>query len=193
MEDYNERQFYNLQRSSLSMKKRGLGSVVAIIILALIAIILVSIFLGAYLGNVKKNTSGDSSSCLGIDIGVTNCYIFDDRLNNYLPLGQQVTGYTILMDVERAPGGREIGGLRFVVKNIEGNENLFEPMNISALNFNANTDYKNFIEYSSVSAVVRGLEKEPQSVAVSAVVGESQTICEPVNAAIECVGFPYLY
>ena len=167
------------------MKKKGIGSVVSYILIALITIVAITIFLGVYLRSVDKNTSGDTSSCFGIDLKLNNCIIIPISLING-PFGLDDSGPAIIANVERFPGGDEVKGLRFVVKDFNGNTHLEEPINFALGNFVVNTNYSDFVEYDSDNALLRNLTYRPVSVAVSAVVGKSETVCNPTREPIVC-------
>ncbi|MEK6908703.1 MAG: hypothetical protein AABX23_01480 [Nanoarchaeota archaeon] len=167
------------------MKRNGVGSVVAYIILILIAVVGTSIFLRAYLGNVNKNTSGDSSLCFGIDLEVNNCLIFTREFLQSIGL-PGTTGDGILINVERFPGGKDINDLRFSVTDDIGNLHVESPVELDILDINIDTNYSRLVEYNSVEAAVRNLDYTPLSVTVSAVVGKSDTICNPTRQQVIC-------
>ncbi len=171
------------------MNKKGVGSIVAVVILILVAVAGASIFLGVYLRNVDEDTSGDSSSCFGIDLELNSCFIFIPAMTNpSIPPNLQLTGPALLMNAERFPGGGEIKGLRFIVTDDAGNAHTEEPVDliIPALNFEVDTNYTDLVEYNGVDAIVRDLTYNPVSVAVSAVVGKSETICAPTREPVAC-------
>ncbi len=174
------------------MNKKGLGSVVAFVVILLIALVFVSIFLGAYFRSVKKSTSDDSALCLGIDVGVKNCYFFNSLINIVNISGMPTIGEgenALLMNIERFAGKGEIKGLRFEVEGIDGNKYSGSPIDINVGSFSSSTSYADFVEYSSVEAVVRYIPNEPKYVAVGAVVGDSETVCAPIRAPVKCEMF----
>ncbi len=119
------------------MSKKGVGSVVAVVIITLLAIVSASIFLGVYLKSTRENTSKDTSSCIGIELKVNTCYVYNETtLIAWVPS----KGDSLLLNVERLPGGKEIRGLRFVVTNASGADKLYEPTNFSISNFKVDTD-----------------------------------------------------
>ena len=179
--------------------KRGLGSVVGVVLIILISVIAVSIFTAVYLKSVKKSTSDDSALCLGIDLQLKECILFNSTVttyivNPYIP-SNPITGSALLLNVERFPGGEEneIKDLRFIVKDMLGNEHVYEPVDIfipAPINWGANTNYSQFVEYDSTDAVIRDLGyDEVKSVSVSAVVGSSQTVCFPTRESIRCKNY----
>jgi len=176
------------------MSKRGLGGVVAVVLIVLISIIAVSIFLAVYFKSVKKSTSDDSALCLGIDVGVKNCYYFNYLINYVNPPipGMPVireNENALLMNVERFPGGGEIKSLRFEVEGVDGNKYSGKPIDINVGLFKATTNYTDFVEYSSVEAIIRDIPSAPKSVTVGAVVGDSETVCVPVRVPVKCEMF----
>jgi|SRR3989338_10997496 len=176
------------------MKKRGLGSVVAVVLIVLISIIAVSIFLGLYFKSIKKSTSDDSALCLGIDLEAKTCYIFDEILNYYL---NQIPNnnihiangeYVTLLTVERHPGKGEIKGIIVTTEDSAGNKYSNKSIDVTVGNlFSASANYSNFNEYDSVDVVARGFYNEVRRATVSAIVGESKTICPPTRVPINCV------
>jgi len=175
-------------RELLKMKRKGLGSVVAYILLILLAVVGVSILLGVYLRNVREGTSSDSSSCFGVDLEAKSCFLFKkETLDNF---GLPDENPLILINVERFPGGGDIKGLRFVVTNSSNNVNVEKPVNLTFMNTIINTDYSSLIEYNSVETVIRDISYVPDpydvTVSVSAVVGKSETVCAPTRQSVKC-------
>jgi hypothetical protein len=172
------------------MNNRGLGTVVASILIILISVIAASIFLGFYLKSINKSTSNDYSSCFGIDLKLKNCFIITPQMvNPILPSGvPPLTGPALLMNVERFPGGGNIGDLRFTVTDENGNDHLEIPVevDIPAFNFEVDRNYSKLVEYGSMNALVRDLGYAPASVAVSAVVGKSEAICAATREPVKC-------
>lgn len=176
------------------MNKGGIGSVVGVVLIVLISIIAVSIFLGVYFKSIKKSTSDDSALCLGIDLEAKTCYFYDDILNYYLEQipnnnfrianGEHVT----LLNVERHPGKGFVKGINVITEDSAGNIYTNNTMNVSVgVLFSTSTDYSNFNEYDSVEVVARGFFNEVKSATVSAVVGDSNTICPPTRIPVKCV------
>ncbi|MEK6792563.1 MAG: hypothetical protein AABX95_01985 [Nanoarchaeota archaeon] len=180
------------------MNKRGIGRVTAIISIVLISIVLVSVFLGAYFKSVKKSTSDDSALCLGIDLEPKTCYIYDQILNYYLNqipnnnINIALNEYVALINVERHPGKGYIKGMKVITEDSAGNRYTNNTMNVSVgVLLSTSTDYSNFNEYDSVEVVARGFFNEVKSATVSAVVGDSNTVCPPTRVPIKCVRFLY--
>lgn len=167
------------------MNKKGIGSIVSYILIILLTVVGVAIFIGAFLRGVDKNTSDESASCLGIDLKLNGCVIIPMYIvSNFLP----DTGEAVIVNVERSPGGGEIKDLRFAVLDTLGNTHVEEPVNLEIGNvFKVDTNYSDFLEYESDDALLRNLSYNPVSISVSAVVGDSQTICPATRPSINCV------
>src|SRR3989344_9509408 len=87
------RHLYNMKSIKFKMQRKAIGSIVATVILVLVAVVGTAIFIGAYLKSVDKNTSSDSSSCFGIELKLDNCAIITPQMVNLsLPLNLQITG-----------------------------------------------------------------------------------------------------
>ncbi len=172
------------------MKRKGIGAVVGTILIVLISVVAVSIFLGVYLREVKKNTSGDSSLCFGIDLKINNCRIIPISTFQAFGLNEYKPG--LLINIERFAGGKDIKNLKFVVTDSSGVIHIEEPVDLPSLrNFGLyiSTNYSGFVEYNSVDAVVKNISYSllvPPSISVSAVVGQSETICAPTREAVRC-------
>jgi hypothetical protein len=170
------------------MKRKGIGSVVAYVLLIALAVIAVSVFLGVYLRSVQKGTSSDSSSCFGIDLEVKSCVAFTvGTLNS---TGLPDTNPLIFMNVERHPGGKDVKGLRFVVTNSSEEVRVEKPVDFTFFNTIVSTNYSSLKEYNSVDAVIRDISSVSSftdvKVTVGAVVGKSETVCAPTRLAVKC-------
>lgn len=171
--------------------KRGISSIVAVALITLIAIVGAAIFLGAYLRSVKSATANDQAACFGIEIGIKNCFIFNETINPLLPVNvPPLNGHAVLVNIERAPGGEEIKDLRILSKDTNGEEHVATPVNVSFLGFRSDTDYSDLVEFSSIEAVARDLPYRPVSVRVSAIVGKSNTLCNPTVKQVMCKYYP---
>lgn len=183
------------------MKRKGVGSVVAVSLLILLGITLVSVLIGVFIKNIDKATKDESALCLGIDLKVKDCIIFNvTDLNNIGTLFSSSilsnqTHPGILANVERLPGGGEyINGLKLVVTDSSGRTITEETVNIVVGPFSADNDYKDLVEYNSNEVVVLNLtyisNSNPwASVTVAALVGESRTTCQPIRPAVVCGRF----
>lgn len=167
------------------MNKKGIGSIVSYILLILLTVVGATIIIGAVMRSVSNSTDSDSASCLNVDLKLNSCVIIPMYIvSNFLP----DTGESILLNVERLPGGKEVRGIRFAVTDTLGNVHVEEPVNLKIGEiFEVNTNYSDFLEYQSDDALIRNISYIPVSVAVSAVVGDSQTICSATRPAITCV------
>jgi hypothetical protein len=173
----------------IKMKRKGVSTVVSYVLIILLAVVGVSVLLGAYIKNVQKGTSGDSSSCFGIDLEVKSCNVISPAVLQ--DQGLSDTNPAIIMNVERYPGGGNIQSLRFVVTDSSGKVHIEKPTDLilSDLGINVNTDYSDFFEYGSDFAIVRNIDYGVVTyvdVTVSAVVGKSETICAPTRPVIRC-------
>lgn len=168
------------------MSKKGVGSVVAYIILILLAIVGVSIFLGAYFKSIDKSTSDETASCFGIDLKVNNCVVFPKSL--LTAAGLPDTGNGTLMGVERLPGGKEVTGMRFIFINLSGATHVEKPVDFEGFGLSISTNYTSLLEYETIDAAVRNLDYHPLNVAVAAVVGKD-TVCTPTREPVICEGY----
>lgn len=175
------------------MIRRGVGGVVGPILIVMIVVIAAGIFLSVYLRSVRDVANRDLPLCVGIDLKMIKCVGF---LNGYpLPNGQLISGNGIYFIVERAQGGGEIRDLRFKITDSEGKSRVERPINVSVAGIRINTAYQQFVEHSTKEAALLPYSLTPQGggipceVAVSAVVGDSNTICAPTSEPIECLLF----
>ncbi len=169
-----------------SIKKKGLGSIVSYTLIILLTVVGASIIIGAFIKSVDKNTSGDSASCLGVNLELNSCVILPLYIvNTFFPAEP---GISILLNVERLPGGKDVKGLRFVVTDTLGNTHIEEPVNLKIGDiFNVDTNYSDLAEYSSNDALIRNVTSyTPVSVSVNAVVGDSETICPATFPSVNC-------
>lgn len=168
------------------IERKGISTVVSSILIILLTIAGVAVLIGVFIGNVGKSTNDDSASCLGIDLKLNSCVIFPlSVVNTFFP---EEVGVSVLMNVERSPGGGEIKGLRFAVTDSLGNTHFEDPVNLKLGNLlEVNTNYSDFVEYDSDDALLRNLTYTPVSVSVSALVGNSLSICPATRPSINCV------
>lgn len=168
------------------LNKKGLGSIVSYTLIILLTVVGASIIIGAFIKSIDKNTSGDSASCLGVDLKLNSCVILPLYIiNTFFP---EEPGISLLVNVERLPGGKDVKGLKFTVIDNLGNTHIEEPVNLKIGEiFNVDTNYSDFAEYDSDDALIRNLtEYTPVSVSVNAVVGDSETICPATRKEIPC-------
>lgn len=172
------------------MEKKGLGSIVAIVLITLLSVVGIAILFGAVFKTVGESTSNDASSCLGIDLKVSSCDIYNDTLidqvNLLFALANPINGSAIVINLERLPGGGEIKDLRFQITDELGNSYIEEPVDATIGPFSVNTNYTEFVEYGVFVALARDIMYNASSVRVSAVVGSSETICAPTRPATNC-------
>jgi hypothetical protein len=169
------------------MNKKGIGSIIAYILLILLTIVGAAIIIGAVMRGVGNSTDSDSASCLNVDLKLNSCVIIPLYVVNTFFPGEP--GISILLNVERFPGGKEVKGIRFAVTDTLGNVHLEEPVNLKIGEiFDVDTNYSDFREYESDDALIRNVTLyTPASIAVSAVVGGSETICPATRPAINCI------
>lgn len=180
---------------SLKMKRKGIGSIVSYSLIILLTVVGASILIGAFLKSIDKSTSNDSASCLGIDLKLNSCIVLPlSVVNTFFPTEP---GISILLNVERLPGGKEVKGIRFSVLDTDGQTHLEEPVNLKIGEiFNVDTNYSDLVEYDSDDALIRNVTSYiPAYVTVNAVVGKSETICPSTSPQVTCfeygTGQPY--
>lgn len=170
-----------------NINKRGIGSIMGTVLIILISVVAVGILFGVLSKTLNKATKDESYLCLGIDIKVSDCIIVNGTIMNpLLPPNLQINGFALLIGMERFPGGKNIENLKFAVKN-SSSVSVMDPINVSIPFFSVDTDYTKFLEYSSFNAVVKDFPNPPSEVSVSAVVGESKTVCKPTREPTRCV------
>lgn len=175
--------------------KRGIGSIVAYTLIILLTVAGASILIGAFLKSVDKSTSNDSASCVGIDLKLNSCVVIPLYVvQTFFP---EEPGISIILNIERLPGGKEVKGIRFSVVDTNGTNHLEVPVNLKIGDiFNVDTNYSDLVEYDSDDALIRNVTSYiPAYVSVNAVVGESETICPTTRPQITCfeygTGQPY--
>ena len=190
------RQFYNI-KGVIFVMRRGISSVVATVLIVVIVVIGAAIFLSVYLRSVRDITNRDLPLCAGIDLKLTKCIIFP--AGGHIPVNT-ATGYYILPShsiyflVERLPGGEVIRDLRFKIIDTDGKSHSERPVNVTIPGYHIFTEYWLLAEYSTIEAVTfvdlaNYSPAIPDYATVSAVVGNSETVCAPTNEPIKC----YLY
>lgn len=175
--------------NNILKNKKGIGSIVSYILIILLTVVGVSIIIGAFLKTVDKSTSNDSASCIGIDLKINSCIVLDLSIVQTFFPGEP--GISILVNVERSPGGKEVKGLRFSVLDSNGQTHIEEPVNLKIGDiFNVDTNYSDFQEYESDDALIRNVTSYiPVSVKVNAVVGDSETICPATSPEVTCLDY----
>jgi len=172
------------------MEKKGIGSVVGVILITLLAIVAAAVFLGFYLKSVSNASSNDSSSCLGLDLKISSCVILPTQLLSQYNIFDPNPAITF--NVERLPGRGNINGIRFIVTDSSGNDHVEAPVDLTVGTTIFSTNYSGFIEYGSVNAIVRNvgyLSTGNEMVRVSAVVG-TDTLCSTTQPAVKCLVAP---
>ncbi len=175
------------------MERKALSSVVGNILIIMFIVIAAGIFLSVYLRSVRNVADRDLPLCVGIDLKMLWCVGF---LNGYtLPSGYTLSGNGLYFVVERFPGGGEIRDLRFRIIDNEGKSRSERPVNFTIPGVKITTEYRKLVEHSTIEAVLLPYSLTPQGdgipceVSVSAVVGESNTICAPAREPIKCLFF----
>ncbi len=170
------------------MEKKAVGTIVGNVLIILLIVVAVGIFLSVFLGNVRDVASTDLPLCAGIDLKMVWCVGF---LGGYtLPTVSAIQGNGIYFVVERLAGGGEIRDLRFKIIDGAGNSKVERPVNFTTPGFSITTDYRKLVEHSTIEAVLLPYNLSqsgvPCEVAVSAVVGNSNTVCAPTSEPIKC-------
>ena len=176
------------------IKRKALSTIVGNVLVIMLVIIAAGIFLSVYLRSVRDIADRDLPLCTGIDLKMKWCVGF---LSGYtLPNGQLLQGNGIYFLVERLPGGGEIRDLRFKMTDPEKRSRSERPVNVSTAGVSITTAYQQFVEYSAVEAALLPYNLYqsgiPCEVTVSAVVGDSNTICAATQEPIKCLLYPNL-
>lgn len=170
------------------MGRKAISAIVGNVLIIVLVVVAVGIFLSIILRNIRNTTDTDLHLCPGIDLKLIWCVGF---LNGFtLPTGQPIEGSGIYFVVERGPGGKEIRDLRFNIIDNEGNNKVERPVNFTTAGFSITTQYNKLVEHSTIEAALLPYDVSqsgiPCKVAVSAVVGDSNTICAPTSEPINC-------
>ncbi|MGV8142131.1 MAG: hypothetical protein ACP5NS_00675 [Candidatus Pacearchaeota archaeon] len=172
------------------MNLRG-ASTIGVILIILLSIVAIGVFLTITFKNIRNITASERAKCLGIDLKVTQCVVFPG--GTVLPNSVYTLPYDgVYTVVERAYGGGEMRDIRFHLTYNTGRTELRETVNVSGPGFKIfSGDYSTFLEHSSgefaFTPVTLTPSEFPTTLGVSAVVGKKDTLCEQVNAPLNCV------
>ena len=170
------------------IKRKALSTIVGNVLIIILAVIGAGIFLSVYLRNVRDIADRDLPLCVGIDLEMLWCIAFP--ANTQLPNGGYLDQAGLYLVVERLPGGEEIRDLRFKITDSDGKTHVERPVNVTVPGYKILADYRSFVEHSTKEAAVKPLDYSPNvpcEIAVSAVVGKSNTICAPTQEPIKCL------